>query len=310
MWADVRASWAIAKKDLKCYYARPGAILFGIMFPFFMFLSFAVGRDLPLERALPGLTSMVIMFSASSIGPFSIPLERRLKTFDRLLAAPISFYSILAGKMAAGALYGLAVGSIPLAVGALLGAGTEDPALLAVFLPLSSACFAAMGVMFASIPTEYPGNVNIALNFVRLPMIFVSGIFTPLAEASLEFRLISTLSPLTYANDAVRTAFGLPGAFNLLADAAGLIFFSLAFLAVGAKLHEKFIELSESPRGQRMRQRAVTAPQEATGIARPGRGLPSLRRERVASTPAFRARIGAAARGSPRDLREVDEARE
>ncbi len=42
---DLMSSWAIAKKDLKCYYARPGTILFGVMFPFFMFLSFIVGRD-------------------------------------------------------------------------------------------------------------------------------------------------------------------------------------------------------------------------------------------------------------------------
>ena len=82
---DLMAAWAIAKKDLKCYYARPGAVMFGIMFPLFMFLSFIVGRNIPVEEALPGLTSMVVMFSASSIGPFSIPIERRLKTFDRLL---------------------------------------------------------------------------------------------------------------------------------------------------------------------------------------------------------------------------------
>ncbi|MCD6348371.1 MAG: ABC transporter permease [Candidatus Korarchaeota archaeon] len=247
--ADLVSCWAIAKKDLKCYYARPGAILFGVMFPFFMFLSFIVGRNLPIERALPGLTSMVVMFSASSIGPFSIPLERRLKTFDRLLSAPISFYSILAGKVVAGALYGLAVGSVPVVIGILaLGASVTRPDLLILSLILSSACFAAMGVMFASFPTEYPGNVTIALNFVRLPMIFVSGVFIPLSGAPLLMKLVSMISPLTYANELTRTAFGLSAILNPIANSLGLLIFTAIFITLGAWLHGRLMEWAEAPR--------------------------------------------------------------
>jgi len=249
---DLMSSWAIAKKDLKCYYARPGTILFGVMFPFFMFLSFIVGRDLPIEMALPGLTSMVVMFSASSIGPFSIPLERRLKTFDRLLAAPISFYSILAGKVMAGALYGLAVGFIPVAIGIMvLRASVLRPDLLIFSLILSSLCFAAMGVMFASFPTEYPGNVTIALNFVRLPMIFVSGVFVPLSGAPLLMKLVSLFSPLTYANDLARAAFGLNTILNPTISSIGLLVFMILFMALGTWLHEKLMEWMEAPRGHK-----------------------------------------------------------
>ncbi len=249
VWLDLASCWAIAKKDLRCYYARPGAILFGVMFPFFMFLSFIIGRDLPIERALPGLTSMVVMFSASSIGPFSIPLERKLKTFDRLLSAPISFYSILAGKVVAGALYGLAVGSVPIAVGILaLGASVMRLDLLILSLILSSACFAAMGVMFASFPTEYPGNITIALNFIRLPMIFVSGVFVPLSGAPLTMKLISMISPLTYANELARAAFGLSTVLSPTVNLLGLLIFTVVFIILGAWLHRRFMEWAESPR--------------------------------------------------------------
>jgi len=271
---DLMAAWAIAKKDLKCYYARPGAVMFGIMFPLFMFLSFIVGRNIPVEEALPGLTSMVVMFSASSIGPFSIPIERRLKTFDRLLAAPISYHSILAGKILAGALYGMAVGSVPVAVGVLvLGAGVAQPGLLVASLSLSSACFAAMGVMFASFPTEYPGNVTIAMNFVRLPMLFVSGVFIPLTRASLPMRLASLISPLTYANDLAREAFGAGGVASPGANVAGLLGFTSLFVVLGAWLHDRLREWAEAPRGPR--RQATNAELRAGALqATPQSGFP------------------------------------
>ncbi|RLF34821.1 MAG: ABC transporter permease [Thermoplasmata archaeon] len=246
---ELSAAWAIAKKDLKMYYARPGTIMFGIMFPLFMFLSFAVGRDIPAAEALPGLTSMVVMFSSSSIGPFSIPLERRLKTFDRLLAAPISFYSILLGKVLAGMLYGVATGVFPILIGVLFfNTLLVQPEILAFSLTLSAACFASMGVMFASYPTKYPGNVTIAMNFIRLPMIFVSGVFTPLEQTPAFLLSLAMLSPLTYANDLMRVSFKGEGYFNPVVDWVSLLVFTCLFLAAGVKLHSKFTELEESPR--------------------------------------------------------------
>ncbi|RLE65184.1 MAG: ABC transporter permease [Thermoprotei archaeon] len=248
---ELSAAWAIAKKDLKMYYVRPGTVMFGIMFPLFMFLSFAVGRNIPIAEALPGLTSMVAMFSSSSIGPFSIPLERRLKTFDRLLAAPISFYSILVGKVLAGALYGIATGLFPILAGAIFFNALPAQFETLVFsLTLSAICFASMGVMFASYPTKYPGNVTIAMNFVRLPMIFVSGVFTPLEQTPAFLLPLAMASPLTYANDLMRTSFKGKGYFNPVIDWISLLVFTCLFLTAGVKLHSKFTELEESPRAR------------------------------------------------------------
>ena len=60
------------------------------------------------------------MFSASSIEPVSIPIERRVKTFDRLLSAPISLYSLVSGESLSGFLYSLGIACIPLAVGVVI----------------------------------------------------------------------------------------------------------------------------------------------------------------------------------------------
>jgi ABC-type multidrug transport system permease subunit len=61
-------------------------------------------------------------------GPFIIPLECRLGTYDRLLAAPVSLLTPLVSKAAVGVLFAIAVSSVALLVGALIF-GVDIPKL-------------------------------------------------------------------------------------------------------------------------------------------------------------------------------------
>ncbi len=92
---DLGAAWAIARKDMKIYYIKPSILVSSLLFPFVMFLAFAIGRNAPAGTLLPGLLAITLLFSASSIEPVSIPIERRTKTFDRLLAAQVSVRAIV-----------------------------------------------------------------------------------------------------------------------------------------------------------------------------------------------------------------------
>jgi len=44
---ELKVAWAIAVKDMKIYYLRTPSLMFGILFPFSMFLSFVIGRNMP-----------------------------------------------------------------------------------------------------------------------------------------------------------------------------------------------------------------------------------------------------------------------
>ena len=239
--ADLSASWTIAKKDMRVYYIKPAVLIFGIMFPLFLFLSFAVGKNAPASTLVPGLISITLLFSASSIGPIAIPTERRVKTFERLLSAPISFYSILIGKTLGGFLFGLAIGVIPLAVGLALFE-TQIISILALIagLALASFCFATMGIMFGSFPTENPADVMMLLNFVRLPLIFISGIYISVESLPGWGQVAAAFSPLTYANDLVRYALEGKTIYGPLLDSIVLIFFIGVFLLIGMKIQRKF----------------------------------------------------------------------
>jgi len=238
---DLSACWAIAKKDMRIYYIKPGTLMFGIMFPLFMFLSFAVGKNAPPSTLIPGLIAITILFSSSSIGPMVIPTERRVKTFDRLVSAPISFYSIMMGKTLGGFLFSLAMGVIPLLIG-LLWFETQIFSVLSLILGLvlPSFCFATMGIMFAMFPTENSGDVMMMLNFVRLPLIFISGLYIPIENMPSWGQASAAFSPLTYANDLVRYAVEGKTSIGPVLDSIVVLFFTGIFLLIGMRLDRRF----------------------------------------------------------------------
>jgi ABC-2 type transport system permease protein len=238
---DLSASWAIAKKDMRIYYIKPGTLMFGILFPLFMFLSFAVGKNAPAATLIPGLISITILFSSSSIGPMVIPTERRVKTFERLVSAPISFYSIILGKTLGGFLFSLAIGVIPLLIG-MVWFGTQIISLIALIaaLSLASYCFATLGIMFASFPTENPSAIMMLLNFVRLPLIFISGLYIPIESLPDWGQIAAAFSPLSYANDLVRYALEGKTFYGPVLDGVVLLFFIAVFLYIGIRLDRRF----------------------------------------------------------------------
>ena len=66
---EFSAAWAISRKDMITYYIKPNIIVSGILFPLFMFLAFAIGKDAPPGTLIPGLIAITLLFSASSIEP-------------------------------------------------------------------------------------------------------------------------------------------------------------------------------------------------------------------------------------------------
>ncbi len=138
---EAARAWIIAAKDIRIYYAKPPVIMWGIALPFFMFLSWSVSRNRPAGALIPGLVAITVFFTASSIGPVVIPWEKRVRTFERLLTAPVSPPAILLGKTLAEVVFGLAVTLIPLLVGLALGARITDPLSLVAGLALAAGAF-------------------------------------------------------------------------------------------------------------------------------------------------------------------------
>lgn len=232
---ELRRALVIAGKDVRIYCLKPPVLLFGLVFPFFLFLAFFVGKKGPISEGIPGLVAISLFFASSNIAPAGLPYERMFRTFSRYLSAPISLTWMIFGKTLAGFIFGVLVSIVPLLVG-VIGYGTSvtSPALLILAILVGGMCFSCLGTLVGSMPTDAPGNVMTVLNFVRLPLLFMSGIFVPLVDMPGWARGLAAISPLTYANDLLRRSMGLSGYYPWWLDLLVMVLFAAAFFSIAA----------------------------------------------------------------------------
>ncbi len=241
---EAAQAWNVTLKDMRVYYLRPGMIMFGFLMPFFMFFSFSVRREMAAAQGVARLLALTTFFTAAAAGPFIIPLERRLGTYDRLLAAPMSLLTLLLGKTAVGALFAIGVSLFALLVGVtVFGVSIARPVLLAAGLVLGSFSFSALGLIFGSIPVRNPGDVQMPSTLLRWGLLFISGVFIPLAEMSPAARAVAYLSPLTYAQDLMNHAVLGMGLLDHWLDVAVLLVSGVLFLIPSVLLHQRGREL-------------------------------------------------------------------
>jgi ABC-2 type transport system permease protein len=225
----------VAEKDMRIYYYKGSVVIFGLLFPFVMFLTFFIGRDLDIALFFPSFLGMMLFFSASSTGPLITPWEKREKTYERLISLPDQIGSIVLGDILAGAIFGIMITTLVWIGGTLLlHLQLADPLMLIPALVLGALTFASLGTLLASPATDTPSNIMMYSNLVRLPLIFVSGIFIPLSQLG-SWAWTNELSPLTYLVDLFHAALTGDAVFPPAIDAGALIVISVIFI-VAAKV--------------------------------------------------------------------------
>lgn len=238
----LRGAVVTARKDIRIYYRKAPVFIFGLILPTFLFFAFFVGRQLNISQYFPGFLAMTIFFTASSVGPLIIPWEKQAGNFERLLTLPVSIRTIVLGDTLAGMLFGIMISFTVLLVGgALLSISiqlTAIAALLILFL-LGNLCFASLGVLLSAPAGRVPSNVMMLSSLVRFPLIFISGIFTPLTELSGTARTISMFSPLTYLSDGLNAAMGQPSVMPVVIDMTVLVVFTAVFLLAASAVLER-----------------------------------------------------------------------
>lgn len=236
---QVRRSLAIARKDLRIYYAKGPVVIFGILFPVFMFLSFTIGRNLAVDFMIPGLLGMILFFTATSISPIVVPWESRDRTLERLMSCPVRIETIIMGDILASFAFGAIISIVPIIIGLSLGVTISSPFTFAIAIILAALCFASLGNVFSIPPTNQPATVNMIASVVKFPVVFISGIFIPLDELPAWGQGIAYISPLTYFTDIARHSIQGRGHLPAGVDLLALLGFTVLFLVVAARLHKK-----------------------------------------------------------------------
>ena len=104
------AFWNILKKDIQNYYLKPPNISWGIIFPLSWTLMQLIRSSGGLNMSdirtlLPGLMGMTVLFGTTSMLAVTITFERKGRSFDRLLLAPISLSTMVTAKLSGAILF-------------------------------------------------------------------------------------------------------------------------------------------------------------------------------------------------------------
>jgi len=181
---------------------------------------------------------MGIFFTSSAISPVIIPWETRMRTFERLVSAPIALWAIILGDIIASSLFGLFISSFILLIGIILLGLDIVNLYLIIGTLLASFCFSSLGLLISAPPTDNPSNIMMLSNLIKLPLIFISGVFIPIAKMG-SFKIVSYISPLTYYTDLARYSTQGINHFSPTIDLLILFSFSILFFTIAVKWHKK-----------------------------------------------------------------------
>ncbi len=237
---QVHAAFVIAKKNMRIYYTKPPVLIFGVLFPIFFFLAFAIGRPVDVADMVPGMLAMALFFTASAVGPLVTPWERSFGTYERLVTSPASLTAILAGDVLAGTAFGLVFSAIPLIVGYVgVGAAVSAPIPMAFGILAGAVAFASLGVLLSAPATKAPSQIMMLANLVRLPLIFVSGVFMPIADMPVWGRALAPVSPLSYCVDLIRLGYGEATYFPIWLSISAIAGFTAVFFTLSIFFHTR-----------------------------------------------------------------------
>jgi ABC-2 type transport system permease protein len=238
-WQQFRRALVIAGKDIRIYYSKGPVIIFGLLFPIFLFLSFTIGRHVTVDFMIPGLLGMILFFTATSISPIVMPWEAMARTLERLMSCPVKPETIVMGDIIASFAFGAVISVVPVIIGLVMGITISNPMILALAIILAAVCFAALGIIFSIPPTNMPATINMIASVVKFPVVFISGIFISLNELPVWGQWIAYISPLTYFTDIARNNIQGQGYLPPVIDFAALTGFTVVFLLVAMYMHRK-----------------------------------------------------------------------
>ena len=231
------AFWNILKKDVSTYYLKPPNISWGIIFPLAWTLMFYLKSRgaVDVRALLPGIIGLSVLFGTTSMLAVTITFERRSRSFERLLLAPIDYRLLVLAKTTGAILFGLATAFVPLVLGSLVTemSGVAWIPLLGSIL-LISITSALLG-LFIAVSVQEVFEAMTFSNFIRFPMLFLCGLFIPVTSLPLILRPLSYCLPLTYGVDVLKTAVNGNGSFSLLLNFGILSAFSIVLFSLSLR---------------------------------------------------------------------------
>lgn len=188
----------------------------------------------------PGIIAQGILFTAIFSG-IELIWDRQFGFLKETLVAPVPRMEIMIGRTLGGATIATLQGVIILILTLFVGFRPNNLLMLpaAFFLMfLISLLFTALGTAIASALEDFQG-FQLIMNFLVMPLFFLSGALFPIQSAPGFLQIISKINPLSFGVDGLR--FTLTGSthFGLLTDLSVLGILTIILFVVGSYLFSK-----------------------------------------------------------------------
>lgn len=201
------AFWNILLKDIRSYYLKPPNISWGLLFPLVWITMFFIRSGFGMEKLpdlLPGLVALSILFGTTSVLSVTVTFEKKGRSFERLLLAPISLEILMLAKTSGAILFGTINALVPIFVAMFLTdlSGLNWYILVpAIILIAISSTFLGL---FIAVSVKEVFEAQTFSNFFRFPMIFLCGLFFPITSLPIILQPLSYVLPLSYGTDILR----------------------------------------------------------------------------------------------------------
>jgi ABC-2 type transport system permease protein len=218
------AYWNILVKDMKNYYLKPPNISWGIIFPFaWMLMMFVRSKStFDISEIFPGIVAMSILFGTTSMLSVTITFERKARSFERLMLAPIKTELLILAKITGAILFGIFNSLIPVVISVFyFKAAVSNWILLLLGIILLSVISTLLG-LFISVSASEVFEAQTYSNFFRFPMIFLCGLFIPIMALPVFIRPLSYILPVTYGVDLLKYSISGISLFPFMIDIAVL----------------------------------------------------------------------------------------
>ena len=108
---------------MRAYYLKPPNISWGIIFPLawttMFFIRSGAGLD-SIPPLLPGVMAVSVLFGTTSMLAVTVTFEKKGRSFERLLLAPIPLELLMFAKTSGAILFGIANAFVPIIMATLL----------------------------------------------------------------------------------------------------------------------------------------------------------------------------------------------
>jgi len=232
------AFWNILVKDMRSYYLKPPNISWGLIFPLAWTGMFFIKSGSGLESVLsmlPGVVVVSIIFGTTSMLSVTVTFEKKGRSFDRLLLAPIRLEVLMLAKTSGAILFGAANAFIPIILAGFLTDLSRvawGAVIPAIFLLAVASTFLGL---FIAVSVSEVFEAQTFSNFFRFPMIFLCGLFFPIERLPVFLRPLSYVLPPTYGADILHGTFSIGNTMPMLIDFSLLIVFCIGLFLISLR---------------------------------------------------------------------------